>query len=161
MICEYTFITRCVPEDCNRGLKNNNDLISTRKTLYFHSPKQICINTHCDCSFSNQSKQWLYENFVDQIIHRILIDHFECYVNARLVSALIETAFCSTLVWNRHYFWGVCIDRNRILDFGFDQCRHRKNNVCFKRVLNEWVSIEHLHDIGNDRFECGMCDHKQ
>ena len=29
---------------------------------------------------------------------------------------------------------------NYILDSGFDQCRHRKNYVCFKRLLNECQS---------------------
>ena len=40
---------------------------------------------------------------------------------------------------------------NCILVSGFDQCRYRKNNVCFKRV-----SIEHLHNKRTDWFECGV-----
>ena len=88
-------------------LKNNHDLISTRKAWYFHSTKQICINTHCDCTFLNQSKQLSYENFIDQIITAHSNQSFRM-----LGKCSIDTR-STALDWNRYYFCGVLIDRNQ------------------------------------------------
>ena len=51
-------------------------------------------------------KQWLYDDFVNEITHRIQTNHLEYYSNVWLNTR-------SALAWNRYNLCGALIDWNQ------------------------------------------------